>query len=384
MALQWSAAELVDDQAFGTNAKVWHPNLVFDAAERRIFAWLIGTFNDTADGTIFTRVRETNDAWDTTANVSGTGAALTSIDQSTALVVTPDNRYHTTWINASLTPGQKYIRYAYSDDVGATWDANHPGAGLQATHNPSLGYAAGKVRIYGHGTPDAGNHGENLYYFAGDGGSADWSAWTLLVTGTNYDSSVNARWSQYFYHKPGTWDIAYWDDNYPNNLYAGTEIAQMEIAASVGATLGSVTSSAAGTLALDGATTLTLPGIALVTSGMLPVQAQMSATLADLPAVADGALTLQATLAQALPAIGTTSTAALIIAADGTVTLGPLIGAGAGALALSGDVVALLASLALVASSAGEQIAVPADRTAALPDAARSLALPAAQRAVDV
>ena len=128
-------------------------------------------------------------------------------------------RYHITWIAAATD----YIRYQYSDDRGQSWSANHPGGGAQATHNPSLGYAAGKLRIYGHGTPVPApdGHGDDLYYFEGPGGGANWGGWTKFVTGTNYDSSVNVRWSQFFHAFPNTIDLAYWNDQYPNQLYAG-------------------------------------------------------------------------------------------------------------------------------------------------------------------
>lgn len=220
----WSAAELVDDQSFGTNEKIWTPNIAFDDNGRRIFLWVRGTFNDTADGELFIRTRETNDTWNTTVMISSANALLTGIDQSSSFVQTPNGRYHVTWMNGSTTPANKYIRYAYSDDDGATWTRNDPGSGTQATHNPSLGYTTGRLRIYGHGTPDAGNHGENLYYFESTDNGGAWGSWTLFVTGTNYDSSVATRWSQYHYSAPTTIDVAYWDDNYPNVLYVGTSI----------------------------------------------------------------------------------------------------------------------------------------------------------------
>jgi hypothetical protein len=138
-------------------------------------------------------------------------------------LITPDGRYHTAWIAAATD----YIRYQYSDDQGQTWELNSPGGGTQATHNPSLGYAGGTLRIYGHGVPVPApdGHGEDLYFFAGAGGPAAWGTWSKFVTGMNYDSSVNVRWSQFFCNFPSTIDIAYWNDQYPNVLYAGSEIA---------------------------------------------------------------------------------------------------------------------------------------------------------------
>ena len=144
------------------------------------------------------------------------------IDQSTSLLVTPDNRYHITWIAAATDD----IHYQYSDNGGQTWETNNPGGGTQASHNPSLGYAAGTLRIYAHGAPvpSPDGHGENLYAFESSGGPAAWGSWTQLVTGANYDSSINVRWAQYFFAFPNTIDLAYWNDGYPNLLYAGTDI----------------------------------------------------------------------------------------------------------------------------------------------------------------
>ena len=225
----WSSATQVDSGVSYTgNQKAWHPNLAFDPAGRLLVLWLRGTFNDTADGTVYSRVYA--GSWGSTVAVSSAGGALTSIDQSTSILISAGGRYHTTFINASTTHSQKYIRYRYSDDQGATWSANDPASGLQATHNPSLGWTGSKLRIMGHGTPDASNHGQNLYFFEGDGGAASWGTWTQFVAGTNFDSSVNARWSQFHHHYPATLDVAYWNDNYPNVLYAGTEVFKLDIA----------------------------------------------------------------------------------------------------------------------------------------------------------
>ena len=218
----WGSALQVDsDVSYTGNMKAWHPNLAFDKQGRIIVAWERGTFNGANDGTIFVKMRSATGSWGNSMNLSGNTAARTIIDQSTSLLVTDDNRYHITWISAP----DDYIQYQYSDDKGATWQANHPANGLQVTHNPSLGPdGRGGIRIYGHGTPDPhpDGHGDNLYYFEGAGGAANWSSYTLYVTGA-LDSSVNTRWSQYFHHSPTLLDIAYWDDAYPNILYVGSE-----------------------------------------------------------------------------------------------------------------------------------------------------------------
>lgn len=218
----WGAAQRLDDGIdYGANQKAWHPNLAFDTAGRILAVWERGSFNASNDGTIFGRVRETNGTWQTTVNISGTDAARVTIDQSTSLLITPDNRYHITW----LTSPNDYIRYQYSDSLGQSWSFNNPASGKQVTHNPSLGYANGKLRIYGHGTPAdlPDGHGDDLYYFEGSGGSASWGSWTKIVSGA-YDSSINTRWSQYFHYFPNTVDIAYWADPYPNELFVGSEV----------------------------------------------------------------------------------------------------------------------------------------------------------------
>lgn len=218
----WSAPVRLDDTiSYSGNQKAWHPNLLFDTQGRILALWERGSSNGGNDGTIFGRVRAANGAWGGAVNISGENAARVTIDQSTSAIVTPDNRYHVTWITST----NDFIRYQYSDDAGISWKANHPGGGMQPTHNPALGWAAGKLRIYGHGSPvpPPDGSGDNLYYFESAGGSAAWSGWTQLVTG-DFDSSVNVRWSQYFHNFPNTIDLAYWNDAYPNELYVGSEV----------------------------------------------------------------------------------------------------------------------------------------------------------------
>lgn len=218
----WSAATQLDGGVtYVGNERAWHPNIIFDDTGNRVVALMRGTFNDTNDGTVFTTVYKSG-AWQAVVNVSGVGRALTGIDNSTSLMVTPDGRYHLTFV---AIEGTRYIRYYYSDTTGDSWSANHPGASVQGTHNPRLGPGSvpSTIRIYGHGAPDGTNHGINLYYFQGAGGLAAWGPWTLIVTGNNFDSSVNARWSRYNNWHRGYLDFAYWRDIYPNDLYYGVE-----------------------------------------------------------------------------------------------------------------------------------------------------------------
>lgn len=217
----WSAATHVDQGvSYGANQRAWHPNLAFDTQGRVVVAWMRGSFNAANDGTIFSRVRNTNGTWASIATISSNNGARVHIDQSTSLLITANNRYHITYISSP----NDYIRYAYSDDHGATWTHNNPGGGTQATHNPSLGFGpGGTIRIYGHGTPVPApdGHGMNLYYYQGSGGGSGWGGWTQIIAGA-YDSSVNTRWSQYFYYHPNYLDFVYWADPYPNLAYAAS------------------------------------------------------------------------------------------------------------------------------------------------------------------
>jgi len=226
----WSTPLRLDsDVTYTGNQKAWHPNIAFDSSGNIITLWEKGDFNDGQNGVIYSKFY--NGSWGSSVQASAAGDnILVGIDQSTSLLVTPDGTFHTTYILYSGTNSQKYIRYRYSTDSGSTWSGNNPTN--QATHNPSLGWTGSKVRIIAHGTPDGSNHGENLYYFEGDGGSASWGSWTQFVTGTNYDSSVNTRWSQFNHNYPNTFDIIYWNDAYPNVLYAGTEIFALDVAPS--------------------------------------------------------------------------------------------------------------------------------------------------------
>ena len=226
----WSTPLRLDsDVTYTGNQKAWHPNIAFDSSGNIITLWEKGDFNDGQNGVIYSKFY--NGSWGSSVQASAGGDnILVGIDQSTSLLVTPNGTIHTTYMLYSATNSQKYIRYRYSTDSGSTWSGNNPTN--QATHNPSLGWTGSKVRILGHGTPDGSNHGENLYYFEGDGGSASWGSWTQFVTGTNYDSSVNTRWSQFNHNYPSTFDIIYWDDAYPNVLYAGSQIFSLDVAPS--------------------------------------------------------------------------------------------------------------------------------------------------------
>jgi hypothetical protein len=334
----WSTTFYYDDNTYSGNFRAWQPNIIHDQNERVVVAWIVGTFNDTADGTVYVRTRETNGTWNAGVQVSATSGALTGIDNSTSMLVTADNRYHITYMNASTTPSQKFIRYRYSDNGGTSWSANDPGP--QATHNPSLGpNGVGGIRIYGHGTPDAGNHGENVYFFSGAGGAAAWGSWTLWVTGTNYDSSVSTRWSRYNFTNVGYLDTIYWNDAYPNVLfYGGEHVAQAAGAAS----LGSLTGNASASVEVAGQGTVTFG--AMTGTGTATTSSEINAvgdiTFGAMTGSAEATVLVEADGSVVLEQMTGNGAAAVEVVASGAVTLGSMTAAGTAAVevAAAGDI----------------------------------------------
>lgn len=326
----WSSATQIDTGVTYTGSyKAWHPNIAFDTGGNILVVWAVGQFNGSGDTTIYSRIY--TGSWGSTVQASAETTLETGIDQSTSILITSDNTYYLTYILHSTTNSQKYIRCRVSTNGGVSWSSNSPIN--QATHNPVLGLAGNKVRIFGHGTPDASNHGENLYYFELSGGN--WGSWTQFAAGTNYDSSINTRWSQYFFNHPDWLDIVYWNDNYPNVAYAGsaqfelaatvgivdatlatltaTAVGDLQLAASVAQTLAAATSTAVGAIALRGATSVALSGVILASTATLEATGSAVGVLDDL-------------------AIG--STAVLRITAEVSSTLDPTTASGLGTLAL--------------------------------------------------
>jgi hypothetical protein len=213
----WNARTLIDNNSYGTNEKAWVPNIAFDTAGRRVFAWMTGAFNEDRNGVIRVRVMDTDDTLGTRADVS-TATAKVGIDQSTSLLA--NGTLHIAWI-AGGTPGNEFVRYAFAPQgKNPTFTANNPANG--DTHNPSIGPGtSGGIRIYGHGSESTDDN--SLYYWEGTGGSGGWSVRRPYSTGS-FDSSVSTRWSQYFHRFPLTLDVVYWDQNYPNDLYYGADV----------------------------------------------------------------------------------------------------------------------------------------------------------------
>jgi hypothetical protein len=225
----WSTPMLVDDAPFGTNQGALHPTLAFYPNGNLLLAWLVGSFNYTPDGAIFFRTRDHLSAsWGTRTTIVG-DTLMTTIDNGPSLLITADGTAHVAFLNAGMAANGNgsagnYIHYYFNG--GGGWVANHPGGGMQISHDPSLGPGMnGSVRIYSHGWQGGpiDGHGNDLYYFEGSGRAAPWGAWTLFVTGS-YDSSVTTRWAQFFQAHAEELDIAYWADAYPNMLYVGTDV----------------------------------------------------------------------------------------------------------------------------------------------------------------
>lgn len=223
----WSTPATVDDAPFGSNQHAWSPTLAFYPNGNLLLSWYVGSFNYTPDGTIYFRTRSgQNGTWGTRQTIAG-DTLMTAIDNGPSLLITSDGTAHVTFLNAGPATGGAstagdYIHAYYN--TGSGWVANHPGGGTQITHNPSLGPGPnGTVRIYGHGWQGGrlDGHGHDLHYF--EGGVGGWGAWTLYTAG-GFDSSVSTRWSQFFHAFPGTLDIAYWADPYPNIAYVGVDV----------------------------------------------------------------------------------------------------------------------------------------------------------------
>jgi hypothetical protein len=208
----WSSPLQVDDVPLASGRQARHPTIAFSPIGGLVVAWLDGSFNYTPDGTIHVRVRGTLGTW--SASVAIPDAAMTSIDNGPALLITADGVEHLVFDDTG-----DQIRYWYNAGAGWRGDLQPP---AQITHDPAIGPdGVGGVFIYGHGTPVNGiaGHGNNLYSFHKPVAGA-WGPWTLYTTGS-LDSSVSTRWSQFFHFFPLTVDILFWSDAYPNVLYVG-------------------------------------------------------------------------------------------------------------------------------------------------------------------
>ncbi len=146
----------------------------------------------------------------------GAATAKVGIDQSTSLYC--DGRIHLCYILGGSV-GNEDIRYYYATEADSpTFTANHPSS--FDTHNPSPGPGPSGVRIYCHGSESPNN--DSIYTIDGAGGSGSWGTPTVYSTG-QFDASVSVRWAQYFMASSTVRDVVYWDQDYPNDLYYGTD-----------------------------------------------------------------------------------------------------------------------------------------------------------------
>ena len=253
----WAAAVQVDsDISYASNYKAWHPSIEFDDHGRMIVIWVKGAWNaDTNTGTVYVRTKETGGSWN--SSVSVVASITPGIDECVSLIVTKDGRYHLGCSGAKDGNGFQPVYYFYSDNHGASWSSNHP-SGVN-THNVTISLGPwGRLRLWQHA--GYGVNPVNVYYIEGDGGSAAWDSQALWCTG-EYDCSISARWSQYHYHDDTKSDIAFWDQNYPNDLYVASEII---------ASRDSTPAPVAGTLALAGTSpTILCNTVALPSDGGL-------------------------------------------------------------------------------------------------------------------
>ena len=220
----WSLRTFIDNNTYGPTEQAWLPNIAFDSAGRRVFAWLTGALNGDSNGVIRVRVMDVDGTLGARADVS-TATAKVGIEQSTSMLC--DGRIHITWILGAAAGGE-FVRYAYAvEGKNPVFTANHPADA--DTHNPSLGAGPnGTIRIYGPGSESPND--DSLYYWEGPGGAGSWSGRSPYSTGS-FDGSVSTRWSQYFFAFPQTLDIAYWNQSYPNDIYYGVEGASLPLAA---------------------------------------------------------------------------------------------------------------------------------------------------------
>jgi hypothetical protein len=207
----WSSPVELDDVRVRSSR---HPTLAFAPSGELRLMWLDGGSEYAMDGIIRSRTRSTGGVWSASAAIPD--QAMTAIDNGPSLMVTADGVAHASFCNYNME-----IRYWY--DAGSGWQGDQQPAPVQ-THDPSLGPdGAGGLYIYGHGSPvgSLNGHGNDVFFLHKGAGGTTWSAWTRFVTGS-FDSSVSVRWSQFFHHFPGTLDIVYWSDPYPNFLFFGT------------------------------------------------------------------------------------------------------------------------------------------------------------------
>lgn len=129
------------------------------------------------------------------------------------------------------------------------------------------------------------------------------------------------------------------------------EISGSDVSADLAVTLGAVTSSAAGTLPIQGELSGTLGEVTSSAAGALPIVGAAGVTLGAVTLSASGAIAIQGAASVALGAVAVSSAAVLPIQAAASVTLGAVTVAGAGTLPIAASLAKTLGTVTL--SSAG-------------------------------
>ncbi|NJO85744.1 MAG: hypothetical protein HC818_03115 [Synechococcaceae cyanobacterium RM1_1_27] len=143
-----------------------------------------------------------------------------SVDQGPSLIITPDGTVHTAYVGGyeqvpGTRTGYEYGRahHRYSNDGGRTWNSDDPP--LLYTHNPALATdLQGNLYMFGHREYwKADRCADMLVNVQPTGGN--WDTWRTFADGC-YDSSISARWAQYYWNNSAVLDVIYWTERGPN------------------------------------------------------------------------------------------------------------------------------------------------------------------------
>ncbi len=167
----------------------------------------------------------------------------------------------------------------------------------------------------------------------------------------------------------------------------GSADGSLAVQADATITIGALTTSADGSLALQGQASITLGALSTTSDGSLAIQGDANLTLGVLAVAADGGLTgITADANLTLGAFTVAATGALPIQADASLTLGALTATGAGTVALQGDASITLGAITLSADATRgisfypyrrNTFRVAADTAARIPVVGRFFSVPA-------
>lgn len=211
-----------------------------------------------------------------------------------------------------------------------------------------------------------------LLFTAGYGGAPN--STPTGMTEVLIQDGVNGVWRQDIASAGATGDKSHTQnasDSWVAHMVAVAPAAGGASTGSVSATLGGLTSSANGQLALSGSLSATLGAVTLAGSGQLALSASLSATLGAVALSATGGADagISGSLSATLGAAALSSAGALAVSGSLGSSLGAATLSSAGQLALSGSVSATLGTLTL---SATGQLAISASLSATLSPATLS------------